>query len=344
MARSPPCSRRAPANRSPRARHGSRGRPRSGSSATAPVAGGTRAPTSSTSASSERLLIRRVTLSGATSGIPYVMAEALVAPDRLPELVARALLRPGGSLGRLLAQGRLETRRELRGHQRCARGRGWLPPRRPVQLAAAPSHVRDRARGAIRRCHQRVELPRTPRCCDTGGGVRLRRRPLTGGPASPMRQCARRIGQPGWMSPEQNKARALELVERVMNGHDLAALEEFTSNPAVLGSGRGLLGAFPDLRAQVSGSSPRVTWSSSSTTSGERNRGRGCSSSNPRSARSTRRSCWRSGSTTKARSSTSGSDPTSSRCRPARLGLRSDRRTGGASALSRRRSDNVVEG
>ena len=36
-----------------------------------------------------------------------------------------------------------------------------------------------------------------------------------------------------------------------MNGHDLAALEEFTSNPAVLGSARGLLGAFPDLRAQV---------------------------------------------------------------------------------------------
>jgi chorismate-pyruvate lyase len=66
-------------------------------------------------ASSERLLVRRVTLSGATSGIPYVMAEALVAPDRLPELVARALLRPGGSLGRLLAQGRLETRRELVG-------------------------------------------------------------------------------------------------------------------------------------------------------------------------------------------------------------------------------------
>jgi chorismate-pyruvate lyase len=64
-------------------------------------------------ASSERLLARRVTLSGASTGITYVMAEALVAPDRLPELVAHALLRPGGSLGRLLAQSRLETRREL---------------------------------------------------------------------------------------------------------------------------------------------------------------------------------------------------------------------------------------
>jgi chorismate-pyruvate lyase len=66
-------------------------------------------------APSERLLARRVTLSGATSGVAYVMAEALVAPDRLPELVARALLRPGASLGRLLASGRLETRRDLVG-------------------------------------------------------------------------------------------------------------------------------------------------------------------------------------------------------------------------------------
>ena len=64
---------------------------------------------------SERLLARRVMLSGARSGIAYVMAEALVAPDRLPELTAHALLRPGASLGRLLADGRLETRRELLG-------------------------------------------------------------------------------------------------------------------------------------------------------------------------------------------------------------------------------------
>ena len=35
------------------------------------------------------------------------------------------------------------------------------------------------------------------------------------------------------MSPERNKARVLELIERVTNGHDLAALEEFTSDPAV---------------------------------------------------------------------------------------------------------------
>ncbi len=53
------------------------------------------------------------------------------------------------------------------------------------------------------------------------------------------------------MTAEQNKARVVELIERVTNGHDQSALEEFTSNPAVLASGRGLLNAFPDLRATV---------------------------------------------------------------------------------------------
>lgn len=56
----------------------------------------------------------------------------------------------------------------------------------------------------------------------------------------------------GWrMSIERNKARALELIERVLNGHDLDALNEFTTNPAVLGSAKGLLSGFPDLRAEV---------------------------------------------------------------------------------------------
>jgi predicted ester cyclase len=53
------------------------------------------------------------------------------------------------------------------------------------------------------------------------------------------------------VSAERNKARVLDLIERVMNGHDAAALGEFTSNPAVLGSGQGLLQAFPDLEVQV---------------------------------------------------------------------------------------------
>jgi len=33
------------------------------------------------------------------------------------------------------------------------------------------------------------------------------------------------------MTAERNKARVLELVERVTNGHDLSALAEFTPNP-----------------------------------------------------------------------------------------------------------------
>ncbi len=33
------------------------------------------------------------------------------------------------------------------------------------------------------------------------------------------------------MSAERNKARVLDLIERVMNGHDLGALNEFTSIP-----------------------------------------------------------------------------------------------------------------
>jgi hypothetical protein len=53
------------------------------------------------------------------------------------------------------------------------------------------------------------------------------------------------------VSAERNKAGVLDLVERVMSGHDVDALAEFTSNPAVLGAGRGVVQAFPDLQAQV---------------------------------------------------------------------------------------------
>jgi predicted ester cyclase len=53
------------------------------------------------------------------------------------------------------------------------------------------------------------------------------------------------------MSSEANKARALDLIDRVINEHDVDALAEFTSNPAVLASGRGLVTAFPDLQVQV---------------------------------------------------------------------------------------------
>jgi predicted ester cyclase len=53
------------------------------------------------------------------------------------------------------------------------------------------------------------------------------------------------------MSADRNKARTLELIERMMNGHDLDAVHEFTSNPAVVASGQGLLRAFPDLEVNV---------------------------------------------------------------------------------------------
>ncbi len=53
------------------------------------------------------------------------------------------------------------------------------------------------------------------------------------------------------MAADQNKARALDLIDRVLNGRNLEALEEFTSNPAVAGSATGLLHAFPDLEAEV---------------------------------------------------------------------------------------------
>jgi predicted ester cyclase len=56
---------------------------------------------------------------------------------------------------------------------------------------------------------------------------------------------------PGMMSADRNRARALELIERAMNGHDVEAIHEFTSNPAVVGSATGLLRAFPDLEVKV---------------------------------------------------------------------------------------------
>jgi chorismate-pyruvate lyase len=61
----------------------------------------------------ERLVVRRVTLRGACSSVGYVLAESLVAHDRLPRAIGDRLGRPGASLGRVLAANLLETRREL---------------------------------------------------------------------------------------------------------------------------------------------------------------------------------------------------------------------------------------
>ncbi len=61
----------------------------------------------------ESLMARRVTLRGGLTGVVYVLAESLVVPDRLPDWFADRLVRAGASLGRLLAAGQLDTRREI---------------------------------------------------------------------------------------------------------------------------------------------------------------------------------------------------------------------------------------
>ena len=64
-------------------------------------------------APAEPVLARRVVLRGARSDVAYVFAESLVAPDRVPGAISDDLLGAGASLGRVLAAGRLETRRSI---------------------------------------------------------------------------------------------------------------------------------------------------------------------------------------------------------------------------------------
>jgi chorismate-pyruvate lyase len=64
-------------------------------------------------APTEQLIVRRVTLHGGRSGTPYVLAESLVVPDRLPGVEVERLGLAGASLGRLLNVSGLETRREV---------------------------------------------------------------------------------------------------------------------------------------------------------------------------------------------------------------------------------------
>ena len=94
----------------PRARPGPR---RSTRCSPPPAAGGTPIPTLLELAPAERLIARRALLLGTRSEIPYVLAESLVAPDRLPTPLAERLTLEGTSIGRLLTGWSLETRREL---------------------------------------------------------------------------------------------------------------------------------------------------------------------------------------------------------------------------------------
>jgi chorismate-pyruvate lyase len=50
---------------------------------------------------------------GVRSDVPYLLAESLVAVDRLPVAVIKQLMRAGASLGRVLIAGSIGTRREL---------------------------------------------------------------------------------------------------------------------------------------------------------------------------------------------------------------------------------------
>jgi len=82
------------------------------------------------------------------------------------------------------------------------------------------------------------------------------------------------------MSAESNKATALDLIERVLNQHDLEALEEFTSNPAVVAAGRGLVSAFRTYTLRCNGRSLKATWWSCSTMFGAHSKVRGYSCGN----------------------------------------------------------------
>jgi hypothetical protein len=116
------------------------------------------------------------------------------------------------------------------------------------------------------------------------------------------------------MSTERNKTRALELLDRLLNGHDVEALGEYTSNPAILGAGAALVRAFPDLEGQVNWAvaegdtvvifhdirgTQHGPWLFIQHRPGDTSR---------------RRSCWLCGSTTTAKSPRNGSAQTSSTC------------------------------
>ena len=64
-------------------------------------------------APAERLVARRVLLTGRQSGAAFVAAESLVVADRLPDPTALDIDRVGASLGRLLNASGLVTRRRI---------------------------------------------------------------------------------------------------------------------------------------------------------------------------------------------------------------------------------------
>lgn len=63
--------------------------------------------------SGSEIVLREVMIQGRQSHSLYAYAVASVALDRLPEEVSRELVAPGGSLGRVLNEQKIETRREI---------------------------------------------------------------------------------------------------------------------------------------------------------------------------------------------------------------------------------------
>jgi predicted ester cyclase len=92
-------------------------------------------------------------------------------------------------------------------------------------------------------------MARVWRCrSDNRDGI-VSRRCALGAPA--LREFARGCRSLPAVNVGRNRARVLELVDRVINGHDPEAVKEFTSNPAVIGSASGLLTGFPDLAVTI---------------------------------------------------------------------------------------------
>lgn len=76
----------------------------------------------------ETVLHRRVLLQGTRTGRNYIYAESAITLDRLPSALSDALLETGEPIGRLLADHRLETFREILDIGRCPAGPhgGWF--------------------------------------------------------------------------------------------------------------------------------------------------------------------------------------------------------------------------
>jgi chorismate-pyruvate lyase len=61
----------------------------------------------------EQAILRQSILRGAHTRIPYVSAESLLVPDRLPREVVQQIRRPGGSIGTALNAHAVECRRTI---------------------------------------------------------------------------------------------------------------------------------------------------------------------------------------------------------------------------------------